>query len=336
MPSTTALLSAYTTFAASAVLIRTVINEVQNVSNQVMPKGLQEKIMSKLGILKGNLSSTMCIVISQTNGFSNNEVFEAAEIYLRTRIGPSIKQLKVSKTPREKKLSVTIDKEEEIFDNFDGTLLQWKLICTETQKTSTEGEAYLSSENVERKSFEVRFDKKFKEKVLNSYLPFVLERSKAIKEDSKVVKLHTLGYCCEMDGGPWGSVNLEHPSTFDTLAMNPTLKQELIQDLNRFVRSRHFYKRVGKAWKRGYLLYGPPGTGKSSLVAAMANYLKFDIYDVELASLRSDAELRRLLVSTKNRSILVIEDIDCSIDLENREDGGFSTNPLVKQVNSYT
>ncbi|KAI3467683.1 hypothetical protein Pfo_024346 [Paulownia fortunei] len=331
MPSTTTVLSAYTTFAASAVLIRTMIHEVQNVSYQLIPKGLQEKIMSKLGILMGNLSSTMCIVINETNGFSNNEVFEAAEIYLRTRISPSINQLKVSKAHREKKLSVTISKGEEIIDNFDGILLQWKLICIETQKTNFDGEGYFSSENVERKSFELRFDKKFQEKVLNSYLPFVLERSKAIKEESKVVRLHALGYCGEMDGGPWGSVNLEHPSTFDTLAMDPTLKQELIEDMNRFVRRRHFYKRVGKAWKRGYLLYGPPGTGKSSLAAAMANYLKFDIYDLELASLHSNAELRRLLASTKNRSILVIEDIDCSIDLGNREDGGCSPNPLVKQ-----
>jgi chaperone BCS1 len=80
---------------------------------------------------------------------------------------------------------------------------------------------------------------------------------------------------------------------------------------------------VGKAWKRGYLLYGPPGTGKSSLIAAMANYLKFDIYDLELTNLRSNSELRRLLVSAANRSILVIEDIDCSVELKDRQYEGF-------------
>ncbi|KAK4413236.1 AAA-ATPase [Sesamum alatum] len=339
MPSTSAVLSTYTTFAASAVLVRTVINEVQNVSNQIVPKGLQEKIMSKLGFLMGNLSSTMCIIIDETNGLSNNEVFEAAEVYLRTRINTSVKQLKVSKVPREKNLSVTINKGEEIIDNFDGMLLKWKFVCVETQKTTLDSDNNnFSNEIVERKSFELRFDKKFKDKVLDSYLPFVLERSKAIKEEKKVVRIHALGYYGEVDGawGPWGSVNLQHPSTFDTLAMDPTLKQELIEDLNRFVRRRHFYKRVGKAWKRGYLLYGPPGTGKSSLVAAMANYLKFHVYDLELASLHSNAELRRLLVTTKNRSILVIEDIDCSINLENREDGGeYSPNPMIKK-NQFT
>ncbi|KAM2980218.1 hypothetical protein FF2_011689 [Malus domestica] len=40
--------------------------------------------------------------------------------------------------------------------------------------------------------------------------------------------------------------------------MDPKLKEELINDLDRFVKRKEFYGRVGKAWKRGYLLYGPP------------------------------------------------------------------------------
>ncbi|BFG39234.1 hypothetical protein CerSpe_255080 [Prunus speciosa] len=95
------------------------------------------------------------------------------------------------------------------------------------------------------------------------------------------------------------------------MAMEPGLKRAIVEDMDRFVRRREFYKKVGKAWKRGYLLYGPPGTGKSSLIAAMANYLKFDVYDLELTSIHSSYDLRRILLSTTNRSILVIADIDC-------------------------
>lgn len=51
----------------------------------------------------------------------------------------------------------------------------------------------------------------------------------------------------------------------------------------------------------------------------MANYLKFDIYDLELSRLYSNSDLRRILVSTSNRSIIVIEDIDCSVEFENRQ-----------------
>ncbi|MCL7046441.1 hypothetical protein MKW94_001998 [Papaver nudicaule] len=119
-------------------------------------------------------------------------------------------------------------------------------------------------------------------------------------------------------GGRGGSVNLQHPSTFQTLALDPELKKEIIDDLDRFVKRRDFYTKVGKAWKRGYLLYGPPGTGKSSLVAAMANYLNFDVYDLELTTIRSNSQLRSVMLGTKNRSILLIEDIDCSAEMHDR------------------
>ncbi|KAL1199543.1 AAA-ATPase [Cardamine amara subsp. amara] len=100
--------------------------------------------------------------------------------------------------------------------------------------------------------------------------------------------------------GEWGCTNLEHPSTFDTLAMDPNAKKKIVDDLERFLKRREFYKRVGKAWKRGYLLYGPPGTGKTSLIAAMANYLKFDVFDLELSSIYDNGELKRILLSTRN------------------------------------
>ncbi|KAL6350297.1 hypothetical protein AAG906_004245 [Vitis piasezkii] len=115
-------------------------------------------------------------------------------------------------------------------------------------------------------------------KVLNSYLPYVMERSVAIKEENKVVKLYTLGNLSGEYNRVWGSTDLDHPSTFETGVMDSKLKEDLLNDLNRFVKRRKFYK--------------------------------------ELTSLRSNSELRRLLFSTKNKSILVIEDIDCSIEFQ--------------------
>ncbi|XP_039158909.1 AAA-ATPase At3g50940 [Eucalyptus grandis] len=53
----------------------------------------------------------------------------------------------------------------------------------------------------------------------------------------------------------------------------------------------------------------------------MANYLKFDIYDQELSGLRSNVKLRRLLVTTANQSILVVEDIGCTMTFQDRSCG---------------
>lgn len=151
--------------------------------------------------------------------------------------------------------------------------------------------------------------------VLTKYLPYVLETSTKMKQEKKALKLFTLrtdGRRVRRSGNPWESVTLDHPATFETVAMDVGAKEAIIEDLERFLKRKGMYRRVGKAWKRGYLLYGPPGIGKSSLVAAMANYINFDIYDLELGSVWKNSDLRKLLISTVNRSILVVEDIDCS------------------------
>lgn len=173
----------------------------------------------------------------------------------------------------------------------------------------------------ETRYLQLTFHKKHKNKVIDEYLPYVLERSEAVKESKKSLKLYTLK--SERVHGPriqpWQSVNLDHPAKFETLAMDDETKETIVADLEMFLKRKELYRKVGKAWKRGYLLFGPPGTGKSSLIAAMANYLNFDVYDLELTDIRTNSELRKLLISTANRSILVVEDIDASIDLTERK-----------------
>ncbi|KAL0365544.1 UNVERIFIED_CONTAM: protein HYPER-SENSITIVITY-RELATED 4 [Sesamum angustifolium] len=51
----------------------------------------------------------------------------------------------------------------------------------------------------------------------------------------------------------------------------------------------------------------------------MANYLNFDVYDLELTDIHTNSDLRKLLINTANRSILVVEDIDCSLEIDDRK-----------------
>jgi hypothetical protein len=97
-------------------------------------------------------------------------------------------------------------------------------------------------------------------------------------------------------------------------AMEPAKKKEVMEDLDAFQNGKDYHARIGKAWKRDYLLYGPPGTGKSTMVAAMVNYLHYDVYDLELTSVHTNTDLCKLFIGTINKSI-IIEDIDCSLDL---------------------
>ncbi|CAA2990639.1 AAA-ATPase At3g50940-like [Olea europaea subsp. europaea] len=311
MPSASSIFAAYASLSTFIMLLQTV-------SNQLMPHQVQHYIWSLIQRFLKTAPSKATIVIEERDGMWSNEVYNAGEIYLSTKIRQNIDLLKVCKPHNENNISVKFAQCEKIIDFFEGIELEWKFVY-EDRKNSTKVIDEDTDNLVlisEKKYFELSFDKKYKEKVLDHYLPFMLEKAKSIRAEKKVIKLHTLGPYSSTN--VWDSVTFQHPSTFDTLAMDTKIKTSLIDDLDRFLQRKDFYKKVGKAWKRGYLLYGPPGTGKSSLIAAMANYLKFDVYDLELTNIKRDSDLRKLLLRTSNRSILVIEDIDCSVELPDR------------------
>ncbi|PQP96389.1 AAA-ATPase [Prunus yedoensis var. nudiflora] len=310
------MFSAYASFAGSMMLVR-------SMANQLIPDPIRSYLYSKLNYLFTPLSSNLTMIIDELSGAARNQVYDAAEVYLKTiAISPSTERLRVRKTSRQKSITIAMHKDEQLSDIFHNVKLTWRFKSTEATNGGSGG-GRSNKKSAEKRHFELSFHKKHKDKVIDSYLPHVLARADAIKEEQKVVKLYSRSLCSYDDDmtmiSSWGSANMEHPSTFETMALDPEMKKMIMEDLERFVRRREFYKKAGKAWKRGYLLYGPPGTGKSSLIAAMANYLKYDVYDLELASIYSNHELRRVLLSTTNRSILVIEDIDCTVDLKNRK-----------------
>ncbi|KAK6261560.1 hypothetical protein QUC31_007376 [Theobroma cacao] len=159
--------------------------------------------------------------------------------------------------------------------------------------------------------------------ITGAYLEHVVKEGKEIRVRNRQRKLYTNspGYKWpSYKQTMWSHIVFEHPATFETMALDPDRKKEIIEDLVTFSKSKEFYARIGKAWKRGYLLYGPPGTGKSTMIAAMANLLNYDVYDLELTAVKDNTELRKLLIETTSKSIIVIEDIDCSLDLTEKMD----------------
>ncbi|TKY70423.1 mitochondrial chaperone BCS1-B [Spatholobus suberectus] len=314
MPSPSSIFSAYASMTASVMLLRSMANEI-------IPQPIRGYLFNAFRYLIKPRSPALTLVIEESTGIARNQVYDAAEVYLSTRVSPDNERLKITKSPKEKKLTIRLEKGEKVVDCFNGACFKWRFICAESEKNNPNDHNSNISVRSEKRSFELSFPKKLKEMVLDSYLPFILDKAKEMKDEERVLKMHTLNTSYCYVGVKWDSINLEHPSTFETLAMEPELKNAVIEDLDRFVKRKDFYKRVGRAWKRGYLLYGPPGTGKSSLIAAMANYLKFDIFDLQLGNIVRDSDLRKLLLATANRSILVIEDIDCSVDLPQRRHG---------------
>ncbi|KAK9048081.1 hypothetical protein SSX86_032956 [Deinandra increscens subsp. villosa] len=307
------LVSTIGSVAAASMLARTMAREY-------LPSELQHHLYFGLRNFINKLSRQLTMVINEFNGFQDNEIYNATELYLSSRISAKTHRLNVTKNPSHQNINLTIEISDEFIDMFKGIKFKWRSVSKKlpsARQYHSHDEFNRSTGRTDERSLELTFHRKHKDLALNEYLPFILHFAKTMKQEEETVKLFTVDAYLRTE---WTSVNLDHPATFATLAMDADSKENVMKDLDRFLERREYYRRVGKAWKRGYLLYGPPGTGKSSMIAAMANYLKFDVYDLELTDVGTNWELRRLLVATANRSILVVEDIDCSVELHDRAD----------------
>ncbi|KAL3583524.1 hypothetical protein D5086_014585 [Populus alba] len=246
LTSPSSLLAAYASMAGSIMMAQSMANQF----GHLIPQQIRDYLLSTLRYFFKPQSPILTLVIEESTGISRNQVYDASETYLSTKVSHTTKRLKISKTPKEKNLTIKLEKGEKVVDQYEGIELLWRLVFVKPEKKDSSN---LFDVVAEKRWFELSFHKNHKEKILGSYMPYIIEKAREAKEKVRVLKMHTL-----------------------------------------------------------------QGTGKSSLVAAMANYLRFDVYDLQLANIMRDSDLRKLLLATGNRSILVIEDIDCSVDLPDR------------------
>ncbi|CAK9869675.1 unnamed protein product [Sphagnum jensenii] len=251
-------------------------------------------------------------------GAGGNVVYDYVEEYLSSSTALAAQHVSLCRPKNATQNTFSLAHNESIMKQFMGVNVWWTHSVSPRQGTnfSWPGDAPQD----DKRTYTLKIRKSHKSRVLEPYVEHVIATAKKVKEQTRDRLLYTnvknTGHRYQQK--LWESVLFKHPSTFDTLAMNPELKAEIKEDLLDFTKGEEFYRRAGKAWKRGYLLYGPPGTGKSSMIAAVANFLQYDIYDVELTEVASNSELRKLLIQTTDQSVIVIEDIDCSLDLSER------------------
>ncbi|CDY63216.1 BnaAnng18700D [Brassica napus] len=247
-------------------------------------------------------------------GLKRSDNYDAIRNYLSTNSAARAQRLKANESKNSKSLVLSMDDHEEVEDEFNGVKVKWYSNVKVTQTQSNYGRT--SSD--ERRFFTLTFHRRHRGMIIETYLNHVIDEGKAIGLRNRERKLYTNNSSSEWypwRSGKWSNVPFHHPATFETLAMDPEKKERIKKDLIKFSKGKDYYKKVGKPWKRGYLLFGPPGTGKSTMISAIANFLDYDVYDLELTTVKDNSELKKLLLDTKGKSIIVIEDIDCSLDL---------------------
>lgn len=158
--------------------------------------------------------------------------------------------------------------------------------------------------------FVLKMRRKEKRRILSSYLQHIHKVADEIEQKSNEVRLYINAENEPERNGRWISTPFTHPATIDTAVIDSDLKNKLKSDLESFLKSQQYYHRLGRVWKRSYLLYGPSGTGKSSFIAGMAKFLCYDIYDVDMSKVTDDSDLKLLLLQTTSKSMIVVEDLD--------------------------
>lgn len=111
--------------------------------------------------------------------------------------------------------------------------------------------------------------------------------------------------------GAWETLKTNKPRDIKTLFLPDQQKEGIMQDLARCQENQERLVKMGFPCKRGYLLSGPAGTGKTSLILALAGHYHFNICLLSLSEPGlTDTTLSQLVRNMRNKSVLVLEDVD--------------------------
>ena len=101
-------------------------------------------------------------------------------------------------------------------------------------------------------------------------------------------------------------------------------KEFIIEKLNFFLQNKKWYQEQGIPHTIGLLLEGEPGCGKTSFIKSVANLTGYHILNFKLCEQFDFKELERIIFNEQisneliiplNKRLIVLEDIDCMIDI---------------------
>ncbi|MFS8010490.1 putative AAA-type ATPase domain-containing protein [Helianthus anomalus] len=218
---------------------------VRSVARDYLPPEFQDYLYYGFRNFINKLFRQLTVVIYEFDGIQENDIYNAATLYLGSRISTKTHRIKINKNTSDENVNIAMEIKDEFVDIFNGVKFKWSLVSKE--QPTTKYHNYNnggSTSRSEQRSLELTFHHKHKDLALNEYFPFILNDAKTRKIEEKTVKIFTVD---TYQRSVWTSVNLDHPATFATLAMDIDVKERVMKDLDRFVERRGYYRKVGKA-----------------------------------------------------------------------------------------
>ena len=119
--------------------------------------------------------------------------------------------------------------------------------------------------------------------------------------ETKKIKAYSI------EGNDWSYGITINPKAFSKIHLQG--KEDIVKDLDQFKANKEKYESLGIPVKRGYLFYGTPGNGKSTIAAAIADYMKYNIYSLDISDMNSNG-FKKAFRNIPSNSVVVLEDID--------------------------
>lgn len=137
--STEAKLATATTVLTTAASAVGAVMLAGSVAQNVIPHEFQESFFISLRKFFNSFSSQLTVVIDESAGYVFNELYDAAELYLGTKISTTETQrINVSK-PENENILVKLERNEELIDVFQGVKFKWFFSCTKLDSRNQQG-----------------------------------------------------------------------------------------------------------------------------------------------------------------------------------------------------
>ena len=137
----------------------------------------------------------------------------------------------------------------------------------------------------------------------------------------------------------WSLHQRRNKRGLDTIYISEEKKKSIVEKIENFLKpkTQDLYEKYHKTKKLIFLLHGKPGTGKTSIVHALASHFNFDICTfVHSRKKSNDMDFSNLLANRRERSFVMIEEIDTFIS--KREDGdgpGLTLNGILQTLDGF-